>query len=355
MLYRIEAVCIEEMDWIVELQRDLLTAVCNPAVTGADVNVEWLIKKRPDEDRVFVEILCARKKNKKAFFLPLLQKIANGSPQDKQTIQERFQYNINFYLAFEVNTPPHHLRTIGNSSLDKALKEYLESFYSPGLQKGYGFPLPGRVEAFTRGDIVNAFHEQNRQIGVCVFCDSDLDDPDLDHFYSKSDYPELSCHPANLVAICKTCNSRGRKGVKKPFDESEPDPMLNWYHPYFRCAEGHYTVDFVLENNRVQPVLTGDSALDQTRLDKLTWLVGLDERWRDRLAHIVRTTIKQLRHSRNIQAKLVELADSAQDEIAELPWSLLKSAYCREAAKGNGLLWEEIRIEMEDFKQVTGT
>jgi hypothetical protein len=75
--------------------------------------------------------------------------------------------------------------------------------WQPSLKDHYFYVTTGdKLLKFTRKCFLCGFRKINEDIGVCVLCDEDLGDPDIDHFYSKKEFPALSCHPANLVPIC---------------------------------------------------------------------------------------------------------------------------------------------------------
>ena len=188
-----------------------------------------------------------------------------------------------------------------------------------------------------------------------MFCDGDLGDPDLDHFYSKKKFPDLSCHPGNLVPICKSCNGRARKGEKPPMDTDAEDPTYDWFHPYYRTAEGVYSVDFKEKQNKIRPVLEGQTELEKRRLNNLDDLVGLSERWHQRLGYIVRAAIKQLRGIQvdDLIHELTELAKSQATDIKLMPWAILKEGYYRRTSEGFKPFLDEIRVELEKLDPVT--
>lgn len=71
------------------------------------------------------------------------------------------------------------------------------------------------------------FIANNNGLFVCAACDeasfysviSNSFRADIDHFLPKDLYPHLSCHPYNLVPICKLCNQS--KSTKDPLKKSK--------------------------------------------------------------------------------------------------------------------------------------
>lgn len=363
MLHRIDPVCATEFAWVGKLQRDLLAAVCDPRTKGGDVTEAWCLGLRGDIDPIWLRAFLSRKDKLANICRPLLahlQAIAGAQDALKQQVIDQFTYNQGFAEAFDCTAPkPHPLKPIaalGDIALSNAVRGFFTIFYDPEFYKDKGFPVPtlsGRK--FTRDFFLARFKENNIGIGVCVLCDGGLGDPDLDHFYAKKVYPGLSCHQENLVPICKTCNGRNRKGEKAPLDVDANDPMENWFHPYWRCAAGCYSIEFVTKDQGLWPVLRSANPLNQLRLDNLDKLVDLGQRWQSDMNHIVRSLVKQLKqldHS-SYQEKLSDLALNAAYDIGELPTAILKEACYRIAAEGNKMLMDEIRVELKKLDPVT--
>lgn len=361
MLHRIDPVCATEFAWVGKLQYDLLAAVCKPGTKRSHVTESWCLGLRSDIDATWLRSFLSRKDKLPTIgksLLEHLRTIADANVALKQQIIDQFTYNQEFAEAFDCSAPKAHplrpVNVLGDPALIRAVRGFFTVFYDPEFYKG--FPVPtvpsGR---FSRDFFVTQFKKSNLSIGVCVLCDGDLGDPDLDHFYAKKIYPGLSCHQANLVPICKTCNGRNRKGEKAPLDDGVHDPMENWFHPYWRCAAGCYGVEFEIRDNELWPVLRSADALTQRRLDNLDALIDLGDRWKGNLNHIVRSLVKKLkqRDPARYQDCLIDWAQSAHCEIGELPRAILNEACYRSAANGNKMLLDEIRVELAKQDPVT--
>ncbi len=366
MLHKINVACEVEFNWIIKLQRDLLYGVCRPEINAETVTIKWIKALRPDIDTAWMGKFCERKDKLSSINLPLIQHlktIAGCSPTLKTKIMANFENNHGFKTAFDPDRKvPYPLKPINDLpdiGLVKALRGFFTGFYDPNFYQQCGFPVPsgGKLIKFTRECFLNGFGEKNRDVGVCVLCDGDLGDPDIDHFYSKKAYPELSCHPANLVPICRTCNGRARKGEKPPLDKNAADPMLNWFHPYFRSAEGLFCVDFKEEENKIYPVLKGSNQNDQKRLDNLNDLVGLSSQWRRKLNQLVQSTAIKYRDAKleELQAKLLEDADNMVFEMKHISGAILREAFSRKVAEGYKPLLDELRVEIGNLDPVTAT
>ena len=241
MLHTISQPCVSDLNWVMQFQRDLITEVTKPTTYPSTVTIGWVVSLRTDIAAGWLSDFCSRKDKvagSNRTMLELMKAIAGMSAAKKTRILGAFNNNTGFEVAFDpVNPQPHPLAPISalnDQTAERTVRAFFVSFYDPNMYGGYGYQIPRRPAIkFDRDQYINTFKSTNRTVGVCVLCDGDLGDPDLDHFYSKKVYPELACHPANLIPICKTCNSRARKGEKPPLDEHAPDPMERWLHPIY--------------------------------------------------------------------------------------------------------------------------
>lgn len=112
---------------------------------------------------------------------------------------------------------------------ENAAAEFLERFYFD-LCSTSGLPacifsksvISGR---FDRARFFENFESSNPKLEICAICDETgfLTKPkgtprgEIDHFFPKSRYPHLACHPFNLVPTCHLCNGTV-KGSRDPLD-----------------------------------------------------------------------------------------------------------------------------------------
>lgn len=352
MLHKINQVCGNEFIWVGNLQRTLLKYACQDSISPVDIEERKLFALLSDVDQDWFSSVVIKKDNvtdSKKTLLENLQIIAAASPPKKQTILSIYDNNQQVESLYA--DPCHHkirkITELGDSGLEMAYRGYLSAFYDPLFnRKGYEI---SHVD-FDRKAFLEKFDDVN-DTGVCVFCDMDLNDPDVDHFFSKKEFPELSCHFSNLVPICKSCNGRARKGEKAPLDFNKALQCKHWYHPYHRQIDWRkVSVDFKLEAGQICPYLYSNNPVVQIRLDKLNYLLGIDKRWKKKLRPLVSTTIKQLRKKKvskiQLQNKLFEMAESQECEIGELSSAILATYFLKAAANGIPYFIDEIEAAL---------
>jgi len=108
MLHMINISSEAELNWIIQLQRDILTAICTPEVDGQIVTIDWLKELRQDIEENWFERFCNRKDNLSGIKQPLIEHlkvIADSDAQEKTKIIENFNSNHGFREAFEPDTP----------------------------------------------------------------------------------------------------------------------------------------------------------------------------------------------------------------------------------------------------------
>jgi hypothetical protein len=210
---------------VVQLQGDLLRALCNPAVTADDVTADWVKARRADIDAAWVERFCAWSKEKKCV-LDRMKAIAGLSNADKQALVAHYERNLRYPEAFDAAVPPPLATTPLPDGLSEnavvAYRHFFELYYAPIFYRGKGYPIidPGlNGQPLTKDQYLEAYHAANPDVKVC--------------------------------------------------------PL--WFHPYLRPAAGLFSI-------RIEhgvPTLASDDPVIQARLNSLDGLVNLTKRWTD--------------------------------------------------------------------------
>lgn len=383
MIHKIELPdCAEYLRWIVNLQQKLLEAVCTNNVNSSQVTVDWVFDQVASFgiEKHWLDEFCNRRDtirekakdaNSKSFgrtMIEHLQIIADYPLQIKLNVITAFMNNVSFLDKFDESVLSRHLIDISsdittNETANLAsIRGFLESFYSPNFYKDCGYPIrnsKGQTTKFHRNIYLDQYLRKNQyRVEVCPYCDGDLGSPEIDHFYSKSKYPQLSCHPINLIPVCGTCNSSENKGNKVPLSIEMSDQMQEWLHPFLRSASGQFEVYFEQEQEWVQPILKGYGAVDQKQIDNFCELIGLQKRWRLALSRKTHATQKKLRqYFLNNQSQVTEealvhkLKDLAQDVASAIGiecFAILEACYLQSAARQDPVTFEELWFYLVD-------
>lgn len=375
MLHKIELPdCAEDLRWIVGIQRTLLEAVCHPDTAAEDVTVErvkgWIAAYITNE--AWIESFCKRldRVNKQPrAMLSHLQEIASFTDVQKQQLLDAFRQDHRLLDNFGdgagqklLGIPDGFLKS---ARMKDSIRGFLEAFYDPLFYKDAGYLIKTAdadvIREFHKDEYLKHYKTTNRNVRVCPYCDGQLGNPpQIDHFYPKSDYPQLSCHPLNLVPICAACNSRTNKGTKTPLDLNAPDQTASWFHPFLRSSNRRFSIRFNSSDSTPTHVaLHGQDVLDQQRIDNWCKLVNLQTRWQDEFERKVQAAQGKLRKyflrarvrptPTAVCDKLQEWSESAGDEIGLEPFALLEQAYYQVAATQEPTLFKELWEYTEDL------
>lgn len=367
MLYQIK--CYRSrfpLEWIVNLQRRIVIALCQANVGSQTVTPDWIAAHVEDADPDWLAKLLTKRDAIKASGKTLLEDmrlIAGLDGDVKNRLLAAFE---NDQRLTDVYLDGADIPVVGLRDLEErapiaaaAVRSFFEIFYNPAFYRQFGYEIPkpdGTTLHFDRDTFVQEFLQENNNLSVCPFCDGDLGSAQVDHFFPKAKFPFLACHPLNLVPICSTCNSRTCKGEKTPLDPDAPRPAENWLHPYLRPAAQAYEIKLVRPTGgTLTAALFHEDQLQQRRLDNFSSLVNLQSTWTAALSRRVHATQRKIdghrkrtgKHSldtKELLKKLSEWADNDEDEIGVLPFSIVGSTYLRSAASQDPLTWDELWI-----------
>lgn len=126
----------------------------------------------------------------------------------------------------------------------KGAKDFLIAFYE---QLGSGIdaqlftrnPCAGRRK-YGREEFFAAYEHENPGQYMCAICDEHRFRTilrgsyfsDIEHYFPKSIYPHLSCHPYNLIPICKQCNQAHLSRDPLQTHNGEPRMLGQVFLPY---------------------------------------------------------------------------------------------------------------------------
>lgn len=268
------------------LQVHLLDWLCDPAVDAEDVKQANLQPPRvPTQIEADWLWSFLQRLDSKRALLKRAQVLAGMSSVEKLSLRDWGQSVVTLANQFQPNPHawPQARPAIPNVAW-LAFKELMNAFYEKGLRSGLPYKPNGAPVAnggVTYSDFVQAFRDAHRlnhdpnAREVCTLCGGELGQtPEVDHWVAKSDFPLLSICADNLLPSCGECNSTTNKGEKPVYTN---DSFADWFHPYFRHANGGIQIHYELQNLCI--LATAVNAADQTKFTNLDKLLNLGTRW----------------------------------------------------------------------------
>lgn len=321
MLHRInplDATCQEIFDHILAFQRQVLAFACNPAtslpLTETDIQDEFGLAA----DWFWRQLHGQRGRsrgepNDLYRALESLIEFVQAHPGSGETILEAFDHDISFPDHIDDPDFQFSYKTVFDNATRDAIKPLMVAFYEKLLYSGFPEQIHlrhGNSTRFDRDAFVRSFWAANPDLNVCPACDGQRPDSirdknysDADHYLPKAAYSFLSIHPANLVPVCKNCNS-SFKGTHDPIDVAGDAPLVNVFMPYYRPA-----LDFI----KVQAYRTDVGELQfrifdsddsrSRRVDNLDQTFQLEDRWRSRTDQVTGSIREALSNARRIMLR----------------------------------------------------
>lgn len=198
------------------LQMDILAcaALLQPGFTKQDLQTR-LAGKMPRHAGCVANWIWAHKNIKEA-----LQTFVSGNQQDRQSLVESIRWDV-LRLVWARRNETLECCFADDRLLpdfQKGAKQFLLAFYE---QLGSGISTdilhfnPANYPKYGREQYFREYEKENPQQSVCAICDEHRPITiihgdtysDIEHYFPKSIYPHLSCHPYNLIPICRACNS----------------------------------------------------------------------------------------------------------------------------------------------------
>ena len=242
-----------------------------------------------------------------------LNRFANAPKVNK----EQFISDIisDIFLLYRPRSEPFKVAVLENEPLDwrKGARDFLYEFYDLWHT---GFPShlfsPPGIK-YTRQDFVQEFEHINPDLFICAVCDGSAYSTrvekhiytSVDHFFPRSIYPHLSCHPLNLIPICSSCNS---------YIKGDNNPLIsNGYHyqlidfilPYQEVGTAFCKKSFVAvikrgtRNNKFQHPMQLElrparEFIAGNKIAAFNNLYKIDERWSESLHEIEDHTFRRI-------------------------------------------------------------
>lgn len=252
-------------------------------------------------------------------------------------------------------------------------KDFLIYFYDSlgsGLDGALFRRNPCDYPKYGREQFFAAVERENPEQYVCAICDehrymTSLRGEyfsDIEHYFPKSIYPHLACHPYNLIPICKQCNTAHLN--VDPLKKADSRRTLGEIFLPYRAegVAGRSVIRFEWQPTRspderphleMQSRRNDDSALD-TKLQALREIYDIPGRWQGRIHQIGEQLWRYIRHYVRVEveqdgkvdllrlkAELEQLLSYLFEDLGKSPWTYVLIWYL-----GN-ILVEEIEAEVQ--------
>lgn len=232
----------------------------------------------------------------------------------------------------------------------KGVHEFLVYFYKSlegGLANILFWRDPCSYEKYGREQFFAAFERENPDQHVCAICDEHRPltilrgeySSDIEHYFPKSIYPHLACHPYNLIPICGPCNTAHLD--KDPLKATGGRRVLSEIFLPYR-AEGiarQGVVKLDWQNTKDSPILTiqsreGVDDIFRAKLQAFSQIYDIPGRWQGRIHQIGEQLWRNIRHYVRVEVENGEETDVLQlkaeleqllgylfEDLGKSPWA----------------------------------
>jgi hypothetical protein len=282
--------CAPELECLLDFQERLLDFACanssfdkTALVSGFGQDIaDWLSEN-----------------NIRQRLLDRLKEIINGGTDaERKELLDKFKHDRAFIRYIDDTTFRFELE-VNESSSDflKKAKKFLVGHYEQLKDSGFHPAVCSHsTTGFTDKHWWAGYRKANPGLRTCSICDASLSaaGETIEHYFPKGQYPALSTHPANLLPLCKICNSE-IKGEKDPLgSELITDIFLPYHHDIRRNVRlafqddgyGGYKVDLVPAN--------GDPVIKK-KIENFEKLFEVSKRWSRALGEISETAESRAR------------------------------------------------------------
>ncbi len=186
----------------------------------------------------------------------------------------------------------------------KGAKQFLLAFYeqlSNGIPTDILASNPRKYSRYGREQFFNAYEKANPRQSVCAICDEHRPitiirghvHSNIEHYFPKSVYPHLACHPYNLIPICDACNSAHLDRDPLNSGNHTRRTLLEVFLPYRNeTVLTHGTVKFEWVQAKESPALsiitrdTNVSNLFHARMQAFSEIYDIPQRWQRQIHRI---------------------------------------------------------------------
>jgi hypothetical protein len=224
--------------------------------------------------------------------------IRDGTEEEKKELLEKFKHD-RAYTEFVDDPAFRFVLDVNEHSSDflKNAKRFLVGHYDQLKDSGFHPLICGHGDiGFNDKHWWQGYRSANPGLHTCSICDASLAaaGETIEHYFPKGQYPALSTHPANLLPICKTCNS----DIKKEKDPLGADPITTIFLPYRHFVRQNARLSFQDDGQggyKVDIVPADEDPTNQKRVENFERLFEVSKRWSKALGEITETAESRAR------------------------------------------------------------
>lgn len=287
---------------LIKIQSALIDFICDPDNPLDDIEQAELQQKVTQvcPDRAVAAWINRKNSKIRSLIKPVVEYLVEN-PNARSHLEATFRNDFSFHEHNGDNTFLFNFSKL-DDDLKKLLKTMMIFMYDNLVNDGYSDSLMQDGTAFTRGDFILIWEEQNSSLNVCPACDGKAPDrqggerkSDLDHYLPKSKYPLLALHPHNLVPICIECNQR-IKMEKNPIEHDNMELLTNSFLPYGLIA----AIDLINVSCKrdsagaMYIVITAKDNAYTIPVISLNSIFALEERWSGRIDEVKKEFVELL-------------------------------------------------------------
>jgi len=197
------------------LQIDVLTCAVQLQSGFTERNLQTALRRKMHQQRaaLVTNWICNHRDTREG-----LQTFVTGTQCERQHLVMSMQRDVLRLYCARRNETLECCFANNLPEYQKGAKQFLLAFYgqlSNGTTTDILASNPRNYHRYGREQFFKAYEKANPRQSVCAICDEHRPitiirghvHSNIEHYFPKSVYPHLACHPYNLIPICDACNS----------------------------------------------------------------------------------------------------------------------------------------------------
>ena len=283
------------------LQIDVLTCAVQLQSNFTEQDLQTVLKRKMSQQRAMrvANWICKHRDTREG-----LQTFVTGTQCERQHLVMSMQRDVLRLYCARRNETLECCFANNLPEYQKGAKQFLLAFYgqlSNGTTTDILASNPRNYHRYGRDQFFNAYEKANPRQSVCAICDEHRPitiirghvHSNIEHYFAKSVYPHLACHPYNLIPICNACNSAHRDRDPLNSGNRTRRTLLEVFLPYRNeTVLTHGAVKFEWVQTKESPALSiiardkNASNLFDTRMKAFSEIYDIPQRWRRQIHRI---------------------------------------------------------------------